>query len=113
MGYTQAAVAAREKFPLARVASVPHRTHRVNHEFGGETEAGCDPRLTSRTADSRTDLGHGAAGVKKLRSCSSVDGAVDAAAAKHRLVGGVHDRVHLERRDVSSESGDALSTQWP
>jgi hypothetical protein len=39
-----------------------------------------------------------------------VDGAVDAAATKHRLVGRVHDRVNIQGRDVGLEGSDPVMT---
>jgi len=56
-----------------------------------------DARLTGETS---AEL---AAFLKKLRARCSMDGAVDAAAAKQRLVGRVDDRIDVECGDVGAD----------
>jgi hypothetical protein len=48
------------------------------------------------------------AGRLQLGPCRPVDGAVDAAAAQKGAVGGIDDRIDIERGDVGFENLDAV-----
>src|SRR5262249_53885920 len=89
------AVAAREQLVLAATAALPDRADGVHDVPGRESVAARDPRLARGAAAERAALG------EQLRPRGAVDGAIAPAAAEQRLVGRVHDRVHLLVRDVA------------
>ena len=91
------AIAGGEQFLLALVAAAPDRPDRVNDVPGLEPVAAGDLGGTGVAAAQRLALG------QELGSGGAMDGAVDAAAAEQRPVGGIDDGVDVERRDV----GDA------
>src|SRR4029079_9988360 len=76
-------------------AAAPDRTDGVDHVTGGETKARGDARVARRAA---ADL---PAGLEQLAARGAMDGAVHAAAAEQRRVGGVDDRVDVLLRDVA------------
>ena len=104
-----AGVAAGQEFALTRSTAAPHRTHGVDDIFGGEPETWRDPRLSRRTAHTGTHFGDRAAGLEQLWAGRPVDGALNAAAAEHRLVGGVHDRFDIKRCDIGLKGGNAVN----
>ena len=72
----------------------------VNDVLGWKGKPGRDSGLTSRA---RADL---AAGFFEARSRRSEDRPADAAAPEQAFVGGVHDGIHFERRDVGYSGDD-------
>src|SRR5690606_26773100 len=86
---------------LARGAAAPHRAHGVDDPAGGQVVA------PGRLGVAGVAAAEGAALGQQAGPGGPVDGAVDAAAAEQRAVGGVHDRVDLEGRDVAGDDLDA------
>ena len=91
------AIAGGEQRLLALAAAAPDRTDRMDDVPGLEAIAAGD--LGGAGVAAAQGLAFG----QQLRSGGAMDGAVDAAAAEQRGVGGVDDGVDVERRDV----GDA------
>src|SRR5439155_14444934 len=84
------AIAARQQLVLVMFAAVPNRTHRVDHPFGGQLVTFGDFGFAGRTAVEF------AAFLQQLRSRGAVNSAVNSSAAQQRLVGRIHDGIHLE-----------------
>src|SRR6188472_1569537 len=91
------AIAGREQLLLALVAAAPDRPHRVDDVSGLEAIAAGDLGGAGLAAAQRPALG------QKLAARRAMNGAVNAAAAEQRPVGGVDDGIDVERGDV----GDA------
>src|SRR5262249_22628654 len=91
------AVTGRKQVVLALAAAAPHRPDRVDDVLGFETIAAGDLGRAGGAAAERATLG------EKVRGGGAVDGAIDAAAAEQRSVGGVDDGLDIEGGDV----GDA------
>ena len=83
----RATVAARQQLVLAGVAAVPDRPHRVDHPARRQHVPVGRLRLARVATAERT------APLQQLRAGGPVDGAVHAAAAQQRAVGGVDDGV--------------------
>src|SRR6185503_13492733 len=96
------AVARSQQRRLAVRAASPDRTNRVNDVTRAQIESGGDATLPGWTSHVRPHLGNRQTCFVELMPRSAVDGAVDAAAAKHPLVGRVDDGVNVELRDVAA-----------
>ena len=95
------AVARGEEVRLAAVAATPDGTHGVDHDARLETVAEGDARLAGRAAAEPPAL------LEEAGSGGAVNRAVHAAAPEERGVRGVHDRVDVQRRDVSADDPEA------
>jgi hypothetical protein len=67
---------------------------------GRQVEAGRGAGLAGGAAHAGAHLGQRAARRQQPRSGSAMNGAVDAAAAEQRRVGGIDDGIHRQRGDV-------------
>src|SRR5262249_28081704 len=72
-----------EKLRLAMPAALPYRSDGVNDVACGEAIALRHPRFAGTAAAKRAALG------EKTGSCGAMNGAIDAAAAEKRRIGGV------------------------
>src|SRR5262249_49584259 len=95
------AITGREQVVLALAATAPHRSDGVDDVLGFEAVAAGDLGGTGIAAAERATFG------EKLRAGGAMDGAVDAAAAEQRSVGGVDDGPDIERRDVRDADFEA------
>jgi hypothetical protein len=93
----RAAIAGCEQDRLAGAAAAPDRPNGMNDVTGLQVETGRDLGLARRAAAEPK------AGRQQLRPGGAVDGALDAAAAGELRIGGVDDRIDIERRDVGDE----------
>jgi len=94
----RAAIARREQRVLVALAAAPNRSDGVDDMARLQIEAGRDLGVAGRTA---AEL---AASFEQARTGGAMNGPVDAAAAGKPLIGGVDDRVDVERRDVGDEN---------
>src|SRR5262249_15011163 len=102
LGERQAgAVAAGQERVLAAPPALPYRAYGMDHPLGWEAVSARDPRLARRTAAERAAL------LEQTRARGAVNRAVHATAAEQRLVGGVHDGVHGQARDVALQDPHA------
>src|SRR5262245_14843671 len=88
------AITGRQQIVLALVSAAPHRADRVDDVLGFEAIAARDLGGAGIAAAERAAFG------EQVRPGGAMDGAVDAAAAEQRPVGGVDDGPHIERGDV-------------
>ena len=95
--FERARIAGRKQRILVLVAAIPHRADCVDHIPRLQPIAARDLRIA------RVAAAEGCAFLPQLRSRRAVDCAVDTAAAKQALIGGVDDRVHVERGDVGDD----------
>ena len=87
-------ITGRQQIRFAVIAAVPYRAYRVNHESGRQLVAARDFGLTGAASV------QGAALFEQWRAGGAVYGAIDAATAEQRGVGGVDDGVDCQRDDV-------------
>ena len=92
--------------PAAVLPGHEHGPHGVDHPPGGEPSGGRGHGLAGWEAVGVAAGPQGAALGEDLGAAGPVDGAVDAAPAEQRRVGGVHDRVDGLGRDVALPEGD-------
>ncbi len=105
-----AVTAGQQRF-LVRPAAMPHRTDRVDDVLGLEPVAARDLGRAGLAAAERLAF------LEQFRPGGAMDGAVDAAAAQQRAVGGVDDGADLERGDVGDHNieprlADFGAEQW-
>ena len=82
---------------FATTLHAPHRADGVEDPLRRQAEAGCGLGVASRTAAQRLSRG------KQFRLASgAVDGTIHASAALQLRVGGIHDGVDVDGRDVAS-----------
>src|SRR4029079_11784969 len=91
------AITARQKRLLILVAAAPYRTYRVDHVPGLETITARDLGAAGVAATQRTAFG------QQFRPGRAVNGAINAAAAQQRAVGGIHNCIDIERGDVGND----------
>lgn len=94
----RASVAGGKQFIFIRRAAVPDRPHGVDDVLGRESVARRESGLAGGTA------AQGPAFLKKLRPCGPMDGAVDTAATRKLLVGGIDDGIDRKGGDVCFEN---------
>jgi len=92
----------REQFILAVLAVAPDRADGVNDPSGREFVAFGDFGLAGGATAER------AAFHQQFRPGGAMNGAVHAATAEQRRVGGVHNRIHALLRDVAGNDGEAM-----
>ena len=93
-------VAGGKRFRFTVRPFLPHGTNAMDDVTGLQLVAARDLRLAS------TRAAEGTAFREQPRARAPVNGAVDAATAEERLVGGVHDRVDVKQRDVALDDLD-------
>jgi hypothetical protein len=92
-----APIARGEKLVLAFAAAVPDRPDGVDHMARPQPISFCDLGVAGRAAAQCQALR------KQLGPGRAVNGPIDAAAAKQRIVGGVNNGVDIQRRDVGDD----------
>ena len=90
----QHSIDAREQVCFVVATALPDRPNRMDDVFRRQFEAGRYFRLSGGTAVESS------AGVEQCGSGCAMNGAIDAAAAKQRLIGGVDDGIDIERRYI-------------
>src|SRR5689334_22434727 len=106
------AVAVGEVVVLSLAPAVPDGADGVDDEAGGKVVTTREAGLARRAADAWSDFGDLPAFFEQSRPGGPVDRAVHAPAAEHPLVGGVHDRVHLDVGDVGFDYGETVGHGW-
>ena len=95
--FERSAIAGGKQRLLIAPAARPNRPDRVNDMAGLELESRRDFRVARWAAAELP------AGLKELRPGRAVNRAIDPAAARELGIGGVDDRIDVERRDVGDE----------
>jgi hypothetical protein len=93
-------VARRELLLLALAAPAPDRSDGVEHVPRPQTTGTCCLGVARPATAELSAL------PQDRRAAGAVDGAVDAAAAEQRRIGGVHDRMHILLGDVADDELD-------
>ena len=96
------AIARGEQRTLALVAAAPYGTDGMDDVARRQAITGREPRFAGWTTAERS------ASRQQIGSGSAVNGAIDAAAAQQRAVGGVDDRVDVQGRDVGARDGQLV-----
>ena len=104
----RASIAARQELRLAVSAAAPYRTDCVNHVTRRQIEPRRDTAVPRRASHTWANFWNGATCLEQPRTRGPMNGAVHAPAAEHPLVGGVHDRVDHETRDVGVDDENRM-----
>ncbi len=95
------AIAAGEKCIFVLRSALPDRPNGVKDKLCGEPEAWSSFYQAGGTAVQF------AAGFEQFRTGRAMDGSVNTAPAEERAVGGIHDGIHFQGRDVSEDGFEA------
>jgi hypothetical protein len=90
-------IAGGQELVLALVAALPHRSDSMDHMARRQPISSGDLGIAGRTAAERSALR------EQLRSGRTMDRAIDASAAKQRVVSGVDDGIDSQCRDVGND----------
>src|SRR5262249_3744747 len=102
--FQRASIARCELLTLAARSTVPDRSYGVDDVSRRQLEPRRQLRIASVAAAQFP------AGCQQLRSCGTVDRAIDAAAAQQSGVGSVHDRIDRELSDVRLDCSEDHDT---
>lgn len=95
------AIARRQQFGFLPAATVPDRPDGMNDVSRGQAKAWRDLRFTGTAAVQR------AARFEQFGPGCAMNGPVDTAAAQQCAVGGVHDGIAVQGRDVGADGNEA------
>ena len=103
--FDRAAIAGRERFIFAALAPTPDRSNGMNHMPRGQPVAAGDLGIAGRAA---AEL---AAFRQQLGAGGTMNGAVNAAPAEQRRIGGVHYGINAQGRNVGDNDLQSCVTQ--